>query len=555
MTPDVSIIIPVYNAQDFIENTIESVFNQTLQNIEIIVINDASIDNTPQIIERLSAADSRLKVVTYEQNNGAEYARKVGVEHAQGRYILFLDADDGLVRNACELLLAEIQKRPVDILHFGTEVEWHGEGVKHFATHMQRFVMPLNIEMQGMEITKAALERSEHSWSLWGKLLKTSLCKEAYRHIPMLRLPLGEDLLAYFFISYFSQTYRGFPDYQLYQYNYGLGGSNNQQVTLDVFEQRWLSTLRVVNCIEDFLTKRDELALYENVLKEVRAHFLDEATGAILTLLQPQQRKAGFLRVVNTWSAVEAIANLASFEWLSPHHIWIWMFADSRSTLGSQNESLIVKDPAATQYQHTAYYSFMGTNLVDRVAQFLAADFDTRADEKPLMLLEDTISSYVELPDDFEYHSIQPKYECVLAASFKNRCQAVQQLVSRHGIKRLVILDYADVLIFWDLLFFEVIGVKVENSAGEDMIAKLYTEHGLDKLIRAGSSGYDRVLVSDEDFVREKLGHKWASISYKEQALRMKNQTQEIKESNSYKLGKVLTLPVRLIKYKVFTQH
>jgi glycosyltransferase involved in cell wall biosynthesis len=92
----VSIIIPTYNAQDFISECIQSVINQTYRNIEIIIINDGSTDSTREIIEKFD--DIRIRIIN-QVNKGASFSKNVGLAHAKGDYIQYLDADDKLSKD------------------------------------------------------------------------------------------------------------------------------------------------------------------------------------------------------------------------------------------------------------------------------------------------------------------------------------------------------------------------------------------------------------------------------------------------------------------------
>lgn len=90
----VSIITPVYNAEQYIEETIRSVQNQSYKNWEMLLINDCSTDSSEKIIEKMSKLDSRIKYIKLEKNSGAAVTRNIGIEKAEGRYIAFLDSDD-----------------------------------------------------------------------------------------------------------------------------------------------------------------------------------------------------------------------------------------------------------------------------------------------------------------------------------------------------------------------------------------------------------------------------------------------------------------------------
>lgn len=92
--PIVSIIIPVYNSEKFIKETIESILSQNFKDFEIIIIDDASKDESLKIIENISKKDKRIRVLKIKTNKGKAGAINVGFKHTKGRYITFLDADD-----------------------------------------------------------------------------------------------------------------------------------------------------------------------------------------------------------------------------------------------------------------------------------------------------------------------------------------------------------------------------------------------------------------------------------------------------------------------------
>ena len=90
----VSIVMPAYNAEKYIEQAIRSVINQTYKDWELIVIDDGSIDNTASILFELAALDSRIHALKNEKNCGASYTRNRAISLARGEWIAFLDSDD-----------------------------------------------------------------------------------------------------------------------------------------------------------------------------------------------------------------------------------------------------------------------------------------------------------------------------------------------------------------------------------------------------------------------------------------------------------------------------
>lgn len=111
--PTISFIVPVYNVELYLPGCIESILNQTFSDIEIILIDDGSTDNSGSICDKYQALDSRIQVI-HQNNQGVSHARNVGLRQAVGRYIGFIDSDDQVSDNYAIILLDAIN-RQVDI--------------------------------------------------------------------------------------------------------------------------------------------------------------------------------------------------------------------------------------------------------------------------------------------------------------------------------------------------------------------------------------------------------------------------------------------------------
>ena len=102
----VSVIVPIYNVQDYIGRCIESILRQSFQNLEILLVNDGSIDNSRQICEAYANKDKRIKIIDKE-NGGLSDARNVGIKAARGDYIVLVDGDDYIKDDYVWILLKE----------------------------------------------------------------------------------------------------------------------------------------------------------------------------------------------------------------------------------------------------------------------------------------------------------------------------------------------------------------------------------------------------------------------------------------------------------------
>ena len=113
--PLVSIIIPVYKVEKFLDECVKSVVAQTYRNLEILLVDDGSPDNCPAMCDAWAARDPRIRVI-HKPNGGLSDARNYGLCHAQGEYILFMDGDDWLAENICPGLLQMALQDRADVV-------------------------------------------------------------------------------------------------------------------------------------------------------------------------------------------------------------------------------------------------------------------------------------------------------------------------------------------------------------------------------------------------------------------------------------------------------
>lgn len=126
MSEIISVIIPVYNVEKYLVQCIESVRNQTYHNLEIILVDDGSPDQSGKICDKYADIDSRISVI-HKKNEGLGYARNSGLEQASGKYILFIDSDDWIEKNHVEKLVSSIEETKSDIIVHGFQYRMEGK--------------------------------------------------------------------------------------------------------------------------------------------------------------------------------------------------------------------------------------------------------------------------------------------------------------------------------------------------------------------------------------------------------------------------------------------
>lgn len=122
----ISVIIPIYNKEKYLDNCLKSIINQSYKEIEIILINDGSTDSSEEICKRYKSKDNRIKLISTE-NRGAASARNTGIENAVGKYLSFIDADDYIENTFYETMLDLIKTHNAQIAECGFERITEGE--------------------------------------------------------------------------------------------------------------------------------------------------------------------------------------------------------------------------------------------------------------------------------------------------------------------------------------------------------------------------------------------------------------------------------------------
>ena len=125
MTPFISIIMPVYNVEKYIEKSVESVLSQTFTDFELLLVDDCSPDNSGKICDDFAKRDSRVRVIHLEKNGGVSNARNTAMQEIQGRYLCFLDSDDYFDENMLEVLAESVSENPAQVVVFGLVEEYH----------------------------------------------------------------------------------------------------------------------------------------------------------------------------------------------------------------------------------------------------------------------------------------------------------------------------------------------------------------------------------------------------------------------------------------------
>jgi len=229
--PAISIIVPAYNAEPYIEQCLNSLVNQTLTDIEIILLNDGSTDNTGNICNGYAEKDNRIKLI-HKENTGLSDTRNKGIEMATGEYIMFVDADDWIDVETSEESYNEARKNDLDVLIWSYVREHKNRAIKkrinlreglYEKDKIRYYLQRRMVGLVGKELRHP--ENADAISVAWAKLYRSDLLKPAWIRFVTTKLIGTEDALfnlyafenaqkAYFLNRHFSH-YRRFSSTSL----------------------------------------------------------------------------------------------------------------------------------------------------------------------------------------------------------------------------------------------------------------------------------------------------------------------------------------------------
>lgn len=221
-TPVVSVIIANYNNAPYLDNCIQSVVDQTLRNIEIVIVDDASHDSSIKIIEKYMKADSRIKLFVNAHNMGIVYTRKRGVNAAHGRYIMFLDSDDYLKSHACACAVNAISKG-YDMVKFAGKAFSNYDIPTTCLTEAESYMnMGNECEYYADEISTAMYKERKIGWTIWLNIILREICVKAFSELEEGNFVMAEDVYSMLAITRHVRSMYKISD-KLVCYNYGSG--------------------------------------------------------------------------------------------------------------------------------------------------------------------------------------------------------------------------------------------------------------------------------------------------------------------------------------------
>lgn len=248
--PKVSIIVPIYNVERYLVRCMESLLNQTLREIEIIMVDDGSPDKCPELCDQYAAIDSRIKVI-HKQNEGLGYARNTGLTMATGEYVAYIDSDDFIETNMFERLYATAIRNNCQVVFCGFNIYDNSKQniIRSIHETPETRIFPTKTEceafLMGMLSSYNKTRITDYEMSVWHAIYKLDIIREHRIEFCSERIVMSEDIL--YNIDFLSYTDRMaiIPD-QLYNYCINPNSLSNQY-RKDRFEKVKLLFTEIIN--------------------------------------------------------------------------------------------------------------------------------------------------------------------------------------------------------------------------------------------------------------------------------------------------------------------
>lgn len=258
----ISIIVPVYNVEEYLERCVDSILNQTFKDFELILVNDGSTDNSPIICDTYAQKDNRVKVI-HKKNEGSAIARNVGLNICKGKYIGFVDSDDYIFKTMYENLLNIIIKENAEIAICKYKNFKSYEDIK-FENSKRTLKSFNNIEaLENYFLDYGHKDRIIHTL-IWDKLYK----RELFDEIRFPNVSFAEDGYVVYKLLYKSKKTIFVYD-TLYYYFERLGS-----LSRTTFSEKYLEIYKDIKEIFDFMYKRNKSLAKMSAKSYIDKHIL-----------------------------------------------------------------------------------------------------------------------------------------------------------------------------------------------------------------------------------------------------------------------------------------
>lgn len=442
----VSIIVPVYNAADTLEETLRSLLRQDDEITEIICVDDGSTDDSRRILKRYADFADNIRVVLNDKNQGTLMTRRDGVRTATGKYIMFVDSDDCLTDDTCTYLAKRMKDTGMDIINFGTEV-FSETGVSEQVLAGVREVLRITPGVyENISLLDAVFVDKSISMTMWNKIYRAEIVKEAFAQAPDGRYLSGEDVFITFLCMYYTKRLMC-EEHVCYRYRVGSGISTTTTITLKKMED-FCAVATLVEKLRSFLDSECCFETYQEAWESYRFMMMNDCIHKWLHYADASLKADAFEILNRTWGADNVFRHLVE------HNHSLEQQAEIADMLVGVKSLQAIPRKVKTI---GVFYYRVGNGGLERVATMLANMW---------IKMGYQVIFYMDYPVDQDAYMLDQNIKTILlpdsfSASPKARVHRYEKL--SHRLKE----DNVDVLVHhaWlsECLLWDVLAAKVNN--------------------------------------------------------------------------------------------
>jgi glycosyltransferase involved in cell wall biosynthesis len=455
--PKISVLMPVYNVENYLRAALDSVLNQTLQDIELICVEDGSTDGSLAILEEYAAREPRMTLLRHAENQGTLMARKHCMQAAAGQYVMWLDPDDELAPDACKTVWEEMQRDPVDVLQFDTQVVACGDVSEQRAKNSQRWLRPYTKTIRceknsdgtsEPELIKACFEEKTWGWTIWNKAYSAALCKQAEKELKEQHINIAEDEYIFFLLSYFAQSYRGIAP-KLYRYYFGRGITGQGTISLRQFHSH-CERAKIYPLIQEFLQGRQGADGCDALLEKMQDNAVAYTVQIWHDNLSLRDADLAYNEMLQSYGSVRLISALARNFWGDEEELLRRVAPAGRPRIGARRA---VKNLAV-------FYTRYANGGIERVLSLLLPLWVQMGYRVILVTEEPPCAKDYELPEGVA-RVVIPRAAESQGKNYALRAQAWQALIERYEIDTVIYHKWFDEILFWDTCLFNALRCNV----------------------------------------------------------------------------------------------
>lgn len=254
MQPLISVIVPIYNVAPYLHECIDSIINQTYKNIEVILVDDGSTDNSGKICDEYAKKDRRM-VVIHQENQGVNLARTNGLNIAKGDYIGYVDGDDWIEPEMYEHLLNKILETDADFIDSGLIKQDKNKKISYLPKRKSSKTINLDIDIRYKIIKNLLIDNISNSYyitpNICSKLIKKDIQKKAQQKVGN-NITHGEDLICTLYLLEFSSKI-AYTNKYYYNYRFREGSITKQNNLVEIIPE----LIKMMNEVYNFINKHN----------------------------------------------------------------------------------------------------------------------------------------------------------------------------------------------------------------------------------------------------------------------------------------------------------